>query len=82
MLGWEDDLSPWAYEPRRFLAGWLHHFVCVTNRCRYWDETQKVVMGYCALPSGEISYSGRGLVPIAMQWPFGLTLSPTRPPPP
>lgn len=82
MLGWEDDLEPWSYAPRRFLAGWLHHNVCVPNRCRYWDDSYKLVMGYCTLPSGEISYSGVGLVPWDMRWPFGLNLTEDRPPPP
>jgi len=80
MLGWQDDLDPWRWIPRRFLSGWLHHYVCVTNRCRHWDADFKVVMGYCALPSGVISYASQGLVPVEMQWPFGLNLVPDRPP--
>lgn len=39
-------------------------------------------MGYCLLPSGVISYNGLFFVPHNTRWPFGLTLSPTRPPPP
>ncbi len=39
-------------------------------------------MGYCVLPSGEISYASQGLVLNEVQWPFGLELTEDRPEPP
>lgn len=82
LLGWEDDLYPWTRLSPRFLSGWLNWSTCVPNSVRTGLTPDWLVMGYCCLPSGVISYNGIGFVPPGTRWPFGLTLSPVRPPPP